>query len=127
MPTNKYRSKFEERVGRDLDSRLISFTYESMKIKFTQPAQERTYTPDMILPNGIVIELKGLFIAADRKKHLLVQEQHPEIDLRFVFQNPNTRLSKDSRTTYAMWCEKHGFKYAAKTIPDEWVNERGCL
>ncbi|MBZ5882545.1 endonuclease I, partial [Escherichia coli] len=59
----------------------------------------------------------------DRQKHLLINAQHPELDIRFVFSNPKARISKTSQTTYADWCERHGFKYAAKVIPQEWIDE----
>ncbi len=106
--------------------------YESLKVAYKQPAKDRTYTPDFPLPNGVIIETKGRFVTADRQKHLLIQAQHPDLDIRFVFTNPNTRIAKKSKTTYAMWCGKHGFKYAkaatpaqvkkgASSIPKEWL------
>jgi hypothetical protein len=76
---------------------------------------------DFELPNGIIIEVKGWFKPADRTKHLSIKKQHPDLDIRFLFDNANKRLSKTSRTTYAQWCQKHGFKYAEKTIPKEWT------
>lgn len=63
-------------------------------------------------------------MAADRKKHLLVKIQHPDLDIRFVFSNPNAKLRKGSPTTYADWCKKNGFLYAGKTVPLEWVQEK---
>jgi len=83
----------------------------------------RTYTPDFELPNGIIIESKGRFVAADRKKHLLVQRQFPELDIRFVFSNSKGKISKGSKTSYADWCDKHGYIYADKLIPEEWIKE----
>lgn len=121
--SNKYRSGLEARVAKELTALDISFEYEKHKIKFTQPQAHRTYTPDYLLPNGIWIETKGKFESDDRKKHLWVQEQHPELDIRFVFTNPNAKINKGSPTSYAMWCEKNNFKYAAKSIPKEWLNE----
>lgn len=96
--------------------------YEKRRIKYDGPTL--SYTPDFELPNGIIIEGKGYFTPADRTKHLLVQQQHPQLDIRFVFSNPNTRLSSTSQTTYAAWCDKHGFRYAAKTIPLSWFKEK---
>lgn len=93
------------------------------KLSYIKPATEHKYTPDFILPNGIVIETKGQFDSDDRKKHLLLKQQYPEMDLRFVFANPNTKLRKGSPTSYAMWCEKNGFLYSKKTIPDSWYEE----
>ena len=66
---------------------------------------------------------KGRFVLEDRKKHLLVKQQHPELDIRFVFSNSKNKINKKSKTTYADWCEKNGFKYADKVIPDEWFEE----
>ena len=54
---------------------------------------------------------------------ILVKQQHPELDIRFVFSNSRQKISKQSKTTYGMWCEKHGFLYADKTVPQEWLNE----
>ena len=85
--------------------------------------ETRRYTPDFILPNGIIIETKGRFVAADRKKHLLIQQQHSELDIRFVFSNSRAKLSKGAKSTYGEWCEKHGFLYADKQIPEEWLSE----
>lgn len=118
-----YRSGLEEKVAKELTALGISFEYEKYKIKFTQPAKARTYCPDYLLPNGIWIETKGKFEVEDRQKHLMIQEQHPELDIRFVFTNPNAKISKGSPTSYAMWCDKNNFKYAAKSIPKQWLAE----
>ena len=57
------------------------------------------------------------------KKHLLIKQQKPDLDIRFVFQNPNAKLTKKSKTTYSMWADKNGFKWSNKDIPDGWINE----
>lgn len=103
----------------------IEFEYETRRIKYLIPATETTYTPDFILPNGIIIETKGQFDSKDRKKHLLVKEQHPDLDIRFVFWRANDPIYKGSKTTNAMWCEKHGFQWAQRKIPQEWIDEPG--
>lgn len=121
--THGYRSGLEEKVSEQLKELGVDFGYESEKIKFIQPAKNRTYTPDFILPNGIIIETKGRFVAADRMKHLYVKECHPDLDIRFVFSNSRSKLSKTAKSSYADWCEKHGFQYADKLIPEEWINE----
>lgn len=121
---SKFRSGLEGITAEWLRSRGISFEYETRKIKYTKPESEHTYTPDFILPNGIIIETKGRFVAADRAKHLLVKEQHPEYDIRFVFSRSSEPLYRGSPTTYAKWCDKYGFKYSDRTIPTEWVEEK---
>ena len=55
---------------------------------------------------------------------MLIKKQHPELDIRFVFMNPNGKIRKGSKTTYANFCDKHDIIWAAKTIPQEWYNEK---
>lgn len=117
------RSGLEESVCQQLISLGVSYEYETLKLKYIRPASSHVYTPDILLPNGIIIELKGRFLAPDRQKHLLVKKHNPELDIRFVFSNSNARISKTSKTTYAMWCRKNGYLFADKTIPEEWINE----
>jgi hypothetical protein len=117
---NGYRSGLEDDISVDLKKRGVSFEYETLKIKWTL-LENKTYTPDFILPNGIIIESKGRFVAADRKKHLRVKEQHPDLDIRFVFSNSRAKLNKGAKSTYGDWCDKYGFTYADKRIPDEWL------
>jgi hypothetical protein len=118
-----WRSGLEEAIARQLEEAGVKAQYESLRIPFSQPAKPRHYTPDYVLPNGIVIESKGRFVTADRQKHLLVQAQHPDIDIRFVFSNSKTRISKQSKTTYAAWASTKGFQFSDKTIPPAWLNE----
>ena len=33
------------------------------------------------LPNGVLVEVKGRWTPENRKKHLLVRAQHPELDI----------------------------------------------
>ena len=122
---NGYRSGLEETVSENLKRRGIDAKYEEIKIKYTKPAKLATYTPDFILPNGVIIETKGRFVTADRQKHVLIKEQHPDLDVRFLFQNSRAHISKTSKTTYAAWCEKHGFQFADKVVPEEWLMESG--
>ena len=117
---NGYRSGLEDDISVDLKERGVSFKYETLKIKWTL-LENKTYTPDFILPNGIIVESKGRFVSDDRKKHLKVREQHPNLDIRFVFSNSRGKLSKGAKSTYGEWCNKHGFIYADKRIPDEWL------
>jgi hypothetical protein len=118
-----FRSGLEERVAEQLDQLGVSYTYEKVKLKYIRPASEHIYTPDFVLASGIIVETKGRFLLADRMKHLMVKKHNPELDIRFVFSNSNARISKASKTTYAMWCRKHGYKFADKTIPQEWLDE----
>lgn len=117
-----YRSGLEQDTAKFLKKRGIGFTYEEMKIKWIDP-KIKTYTPDFVLDNGIIIETKGRFISPDRAKHLAVRDQYPELDIRFVFTNSKSKLYKGSKTTYGMWCNKYDFKYADRYIPEAWLKE----
>jgi len=110
-------------VAKALEFKGHSYEYESTKVPYVKPATGCTYLIDFVLNNGIAIEVKGQFTSDDRKKHLLIKDQWPDLDLRFVFSNPHQKLSKKSKTSYAKWCEKHGFRWAQGSVPDEWMNE----
>ena len=118
-----FRSGLEERVSEQLAFLGIIDCYETLKIPFLQPEKSRTYTPDFIHPNNIIVETKGVFSIQDRQKHLWIQEQHPNLDIRFVFTNSRSKIRKGSRTSYADWCTKYSFVYADRQIPMEWIKE----
>ena len=67
-----YRSGLEKSVAADLKEREVAYEYETVKLPY-EVKETRTYTPDFILPNGIIVETKGRFTTADRKKHLLIK------------------------------------------------------
>lgn len=121
LRTSKYRSGLEETVINDLNNRKVNFKYEKYVIDYFKPSTKHKYTPDIELENGILIEIKGFFKREDRKKHLLVKEQLPKLDIRFVFGNSKNKIYKGSKTSYADWCNKHGFEFADKIIPSNWI------
>jgi hypothetical protein len=115
-----YRSGLEDDISEDLKQRGVAFGYETMKIKWVLH-RNKSYTPDFILPNGVIVESKGRFTTDDRMKHLEIKKQHPELDIRFVFSNSRAKIRKGSKTTLGMWADKNGFMYADKRIPEEWL------
>ncbi len=122
-----YKSGIEKDVADQIRRAGKEVQYEPFKIPYVIPESDHHYTPDYVLPNGIVIETKGRFLLADRKKHILIKEQYPDLDIRFVFSRSNGRLRKGSKTTYAVWCQKNGFMYADTLIPAEWLKEKKNL
>lgn len=119
-----YRSGLETKVAGELEKSLgHPVLYESDVIEYEQPTKKRKYHPDFKLPNGILIETKGRLVTADRQKHLWIKQQHPNLDIRFVFGNSRNRINKGSPTTYADWCRKNGFPYADRSVPAEWLGE----
>ena len=119
-----FRSGLEEKVADYLTSKGVGFSFETMKVPYVKPETKHIYTPDFILDNGIIIETKGRWMMEDRKKHVLIRKQHPNLDIRILFQNANAKISKGSKTSYADFCEKHGIPYAHREIPVAWLKEK---
>lgn len=118
-----YRSSLEHEAALDLKERGINFVYESYTFTYTIN-EIKKYTPDFYI-NGTSfhLEFKGWLTLEDRKKAIRVRESNPSIEVRFVFQNSKNKIRKGSKTTYGDWCDKNGFKYADKFVPDEWLNK----
>lgn len=118
-----FRSGLEESFIKELEEYNIDPNYESREFTYTVPESKHKYTPDFPVSPHIVIETKGRWVLEDRQKMLLVIEQYPDIDFRIVFYNANQKIKKGSKTSYAMWCDKHDIKWAHKSIPAEWLEE----
>jgi len=116
----KFRSKFEAKIKKLSDKRI---QYEAITLEYTL---HKKYTPDFILPNGILVEAKGNFrTTAERTKMVEIKKQNPDVEIRFLFQNPNLKISKKSKTTYSTWAEQKGFKWASGAhVPQAWVDEK---
>lgn len=133
-----YKSGLEDTVAKQIESLGLSPNYEKVVIGYSIPESNHTYKVDFFLSKvplsadkrllfkdkrTIVIETKGRFMLIDRKKSILVRNQYPNLDLRFVFTNSKAKISKTSKTSYADWCTKEGFKFADKLIPMDWIEE----
>ena len=114
-----FRSKLEEKVADLLVELGVKYEYETTKVPYVI---EHIYTPDFILPNGVVLEFKCYWDADDRRKIKAVKTLNPELDLRMVFQAPFNTISKKSKTTYAKWCERHDIPWTSfHNIPLKWL------
>jgi hypothetical protein len=120
----KFRSKFEEEVYNNVVNEGLKVEFEPFKLPYLTKGN---YLPDFGLPNGIIVEAKGYFDARSRAKMIAVKKHNPKLDIRFVFMNSRNKLRKGSKTTYAEWCEKYGFKYSESTIPLKWFKEKRVL
>lgn len=113
-----FRSGLEERVADLLVELGVKYEYESTKVPYTI---SYNYTPDFLLPNGIYLETKGYWDDKDRRKMRNVKQQHPELDIRMVFQSPFNKISKRSKTTYAKYCERLNIPWTSyANIPLDW-------
>lgn len=132
-----YRSGLEVTVSEQLNKLGVRYEFEPAdgKISYEVPAKMHMYTPDFVIRTKsgktIIVETKGIWDYADRYKHLLIRQQHPDLDIRFVFTRSKQRIRKGSKTTYADICKGRGrapfrgikWTYADKRIPTEWLEE----
>ena len=69
----------------------VDYEYESVSFAYTI---QHLYTPDFVLPNGVVLETKGYWRPEDRRKVRQVIAENPDIDLRMVFQDPYKKIKQ---------------------------------
>ena len=77
-----FKSGLEEKVSDLLCELGVDYEYEGLSLPYTI---KHLYTPDFVLPNGIVLETKGYWKPEDRRKIRQVVTENPHIDLRMVF------------------------------------------
>ena len=121
-----YRSNLERRVATQLDAAGIPYTYEKDTLPYIRNGKLSRYTPDFKVCGGVLIEAKGYFVGQHRDRHkmILVQAQHPERDIRFVFEREDMPIFKDSTFTYADWADLNGFLWSGGgQIPEDWITE----
>ena len=120
-----HRSKLEDEVEQALLDRGLSPKYEPDKFDYTL---HRQYCPDFKIGEDInvYIEVKGWWPSSERMKFLSVIRNNPELRIFVALQRPNQRLSKQSKTTLAQWCQKQGINWSPIPIPpdfiDQWLN-----
>ena len=118
--SNKFRSDLEGQVADQLDKQCVKYRFEPHWIRYQI---EKKYKPDFLLPNGILIEVKGWFKFDDQRKHKLIKSQYTELDIRFVFQKINNKV-QGGMFTNKEWCEKYDFKFAESIVPNSWIHEK---
>jgi hypothetical protein len=119
MPS--FKSKLEEKVWATLKREYPSVKYEPQKFKFIQPEIERTYIPDFKTGrSNIFLEAKGKLDLETRKKMIWFKDSNPTIRIIFLFMNPDNKITKRSKTTYAMWASDNGFEWL--DFRKDWLN-----
>ncbi len=97
------RNRLEARVRSQLGA---EYEYESTYLPYTLAHR---YLPDFIDPEAKrIVEVKGRFTSADRAKMKAIRQQYPDYTIEMRFQNPDTKIAKNSKTSYSDWCIKHG-------------------
>ena len=126
MSEKKRRSKLVLKFEDILLTNKAEYDYEVTKISYIVPESKHVYTVDWTLLNGLLIETKGyLSDHQERTKYVLLKQQYPNLDLRFVFDNPN-KLCGGTKYSHAKWADKWGFKWCSIKDVDviqSWINE----
>ena len=113
----------------------ITWQYEPEKFEWwPAPPKARRYTPDFRVMrydgSYFYVEFKGYLRPGDKTKMRAIKKQQPDVDIRFVFMNAYKYASKHirkdgTRQTYAEWAESYGYMWAHKSMPEEWLEEKG--
>ena len=82
--------------------------------------------------NYEIINQDGAKVLIDPKATMfllgsIMDYRQDKLASRFVFDNPNRKLYKNGKMTYADWCDKHDFKYCklGDGIPEDWLQTNG--
>lgn len=128
-PPAPYRSWYEVEIAIWLLENDYDFEYESQTLTWVEPSKVKKYKPDFFCEKTksgrlLIVEAKGIWTAADRKKMCYVLEQNPDLDIRMLFQRDN-KIGKSARSKrYSEWCEERNIPYAfGNKIPEEWLDE----
>jgi hypothetical protein len=136
-PTHPFRSLFEERIATELTDAKIKYDYETIQLEYEEPLRKNKarctdcgssalvrigwYTPDFYLPRSKwIIETKGRFTAADRRKMLAVIEQHPKERIAMCFMRDN-KIHPRSKTYYSDWCMENDIEFSIGHLKEEWL------
>lgn len=125
-PSGKYRSKFERAIAEQLLGAGIAFRYENVPLQYGDEHACRNYYPDfqVYTKDGgeAYLEVKGWLNSEAAVKMITVRHQHPDKDIRLVFQSGGTRVAK-LKMTSLKWANRVGFPAAEKAIPADWLAE----
>ena len=113
------RNPFEKKIYGELCKQFgkNNVSYETLKLPYIQ---HHVYTPDFIvetLDGDFIVETKGFFRRDNMRLMKAVAEQHPDRDIRMIFQR-DPKYSK--RMRYSDWAEKYGFAWSIGKVPKDW-------
>lgn len=121
---DKCRSRYERDIVQHAIDLGLPYAYESVVLEYETAivkgtckacgatgrdvVQRRTYTPDIVLPNGIVVEIKGKFDASKRNLMRQLVRCNPDVDIRFIFMRDNRFGQAKTRKRYSDWARAQG-------------------
>ena len=140
MKQKRYRTDFEAITAEQLQSWDISFEYEPARLRYKDnDGRKRITRPDFHLKpksndphGGMFVEAKALLKHDHLARYECLKEQRPDLDIRFVFEEPDRAISHYSLdngegetrvVSYSEWADMNGFKWAGETVPKAWIKE----
>jgi hypothetical protein len=119
----RFRSSAEAEVAADLTQRGVAWEYESERVFYAIPY---TYVTDFTLPEEVTVtgepiyvECKGWLRPEDKRKLLAIRTDNPGMDLRVLLYRGQDK--QGTPTKDAKWCNRNGFKWAHRRVPDSWL------
>ena len=113
----KYRSGLEKLVAVLMRQKGLVHEHEVTTLHYVSPAKKHRYLVDFsvsgVNDSLVYVETKGRLKNADRIKMKLVVAQHPDKQIVMMFSQPKNKIYKNSKTTYAAWCEERGIKWCS--------------
>lgn len=103
--------KLKSKLELAFHTRFPSHEYEAKAFKYIVPASDHKYTPDWRINETLYVETKGYLDKRARDVALYMKEQHPEVEVVFVFESGKKRIHSNSKTTYMDWCNKNGIRF----------------
>ena len=114
------KSILEVRTQAWLEEHGVPFKYEGEKWGYQYKPQK--YTPDFIV-NGPTLECKGKLTKDVRKKLVAIKECNPNEKIALIFEKPDNKINRGSKTTYAAWAEQNGFLWSDVVPRAEWFKK----
>ena len=138
-PNPPFRSLYEQHIATWMKENKIRYEYEANKYEYQEALRKNRascrdcgstnlmrhawYTPDFFVGDHLIIEAKGRFTAADRRKILAARESVPELNKKLVMMfMRNNKLNRRAKTTYTDLCATHGIDCIVGTkLKEAWL------
>lgn len=124
--SKSFKNSFESGIYEEIKARARNHrfyvAYEQDDLHFVLKRRYRTdFTIEFESGHKRYIETKGFLRSGDITKMLAVRQQHPDLDIRIVFQKDNVVIG--SRKRYSEWATRVGYPWAIGHVPEEWYVE----
>ena len=92
-------------------------------IEYINCKKTKVFVPRFVMSDGMIVESVSYLLKQDCRKYLLLREQYPNLDIRFIFESADKYVSGGDGLTLAEWAASNKFHWANKLFPLEWMIE----